>query len=271
MNENHPIITLTTDFGAGSHYIAQMKGAILSINSTAKIVDISHNIQAQNIFQGALVLRDSIGTFPERTIHVVVIDPGVGTDREIFYVSTGDINFVAPNNGVLSLALETKQTSDIRRIKNPEFWRKDVSSTFHGRDIMAPVAAHLSVDFGIAHELGEQVYESELAKLNSPKPSFANGKISGQVVFADSFGNLMTNISKQFLQESNVDVARDRIQCQIGDHVISGICENYQSVETGSAILLFGSSKHLEIAVANGNAESALGISIGEQVTLQIA
>ena len=203
MNKNHPIITLTTDFGFDSHYVGQMKGAILSINPSVTIVDISHSISPQNILEGAMVLRDSARVFPEGTIHVVVIDPTVGTDREIVYIQCDAHHFVGPNNGVLSLAVEKFKVKDLRRIENKELMRPNVSATFHGRDIMAPVAAHLSKNAQVQNQLGPEIEQEQLVLSCFPMPEIYDAEVIGQVVFADTFGNLMTNISTRYLETFN--------------------------------------------------------------------
>ena len=180
----------------GSPYVAAIKGVILSINPDATLVDLSHDIRPQDIRQGALVLADVSWLFPEGTIHVAVIDPGVGTGRPIVYAQIGSQHYVSPDNGLLSELIGRRAPSRIIRLENPRFWRTPVSSTFHGRDIMAPVAAHLSLGLNPA-DLGSEV--ALVKSLDLPKPRIRPGRIDGVVLEIDSFGNLVTDIGQDLL------------------------------------------------------------------------
>ena len=186
------IITLTTDFGLGSPYVAAMKGVMLSINPEARLVDISHAVGPQNVRQGALVLAEATTWFPAGTIHVGVVDPGVGTQRRIVYARIGDQQYIAPDNGLLSrLTLKTRP-SQIITVENPEHWLPSVSNTFHGRDIMAPVAAQLSLGME-PDRLGPP--RAELVELDWPQPRIESNAIVGEVIWIDGFGNLISNIT----------------------------------------------------------------------------
>ena len=190
------VITLSTDFGTGSPYVAAMKGVILSINPQAVIVDVTHAIPAQDVRQGALVLEEAARWFPPETIHVAVIDPGVGTERKIVYARFGDQQFVAPDNGLLSRLALLAPPSTIVTVTEPEHWLLPVSATFHGRDIMAPVAARLSLGLDPAR-LGPA--QTSIEQLDWTEARVAANKIEGTVQSIDSFGNLITDISADAL------------------------------------------------------------------------
>ena len=247
------IITLTTDFGTSDAYIGAMKGVILGINPNATIVDISHDIEPQNILQAAYVLDKAYPYFPKGTIHVVVVDPGVGTERKAVIIKTLEAFFVAPDNGVLSYVVENR--IEAVSITNPRFWRKPVSATFHGRDIFAPVAAHLSLGTS-PHEFGETI--SSLVAFPCPRPRVeADGTIIGHVVHIDRFGNLITDIKRSDLPETN-------LQIEVKGHSIWGLSVSY--AEGGELLALIGSDEHLEIGAENGSAAALLGAKVWEQV-----
>ena len=190
------IITLTTDFGVGSRYVAAMKGVILSINPQAQIVDLSHAVPPHDIRPGAIVLAETARWFPPGTIHVAVVDPGVGSKRRIVYAQIGTQHFVAPDNGLLSRLASLDRPSKIVGVDEPQYWLPEVSRTFHGRDIMAPVAARLSL--GLAPEkLGPPL--KQLVELPWAEVQQVPNRIEGEVIEVDSFGNLITNITRAML------------------------------------------------------------------------
>jgi S-adenosyl-L-methionine hydrolase (adenosine-forming) len=256
------IITLTTDFGTGSPYVAAMKGVILSINPSATVVDITHDIRPQDIRHGAVVLADVTELFPDDTIHVAVVDPGVGTDRPIVYARIGKQNFVVPDNGLLGELLERSPAKQIVRIENREFWREPVSNTFHGRDIMAPVAAHLSL--GISPEKLGAVVES-IGKLELPKPQIRPGRIDGVILEVDSFGNLITNITADMLVGYPMD---ERVCIVCGIYETFGILSAYAQQHADMFVALVGSTNRLELAIVEGNASKRLGLQAGMPVTV---
>ena len=247
------LITLTTDFGAGSYYVASMKGVVLAINPEAALIDGCHAISPQNVRQGAFVLAQLAETFPAGTIHVAVVDPGVGTDRPLVYAGIGGQHFVAPDNGLLHLISQRHAPDQVVAIENPRWWRQPVSATFHGRDILAPVAAHLSrgVDPG---ELGPP--RRELAKLDWPEARIGPKSITGELLFADSFGNLVTNIPADALTL----VPRDTVKVSVEAHETLGIYTTYGDVPPGTLMALLGSSGYLELAVTSDSAAEILGI-----------
>ncbi|MCX6012385.1 MAG: SAM-dependent chlorinase/fluorinase, partial [Chloroflexi bacterium] len=222
------IITLTTDFGYDDSYIATIKGIILSINHSISVIDISHSIQPQNIKQGAFVLQSAAPYFPSGSIHVAIVDPGVGSERNLILVVTPEYFFIAPDNGLLSFII--KNTSyKVYNLINESYWHKPVSSTFHGRDIFAPVAAHLSL--GVSpEELGNKI--DDLVILDSLEPQIISDvQMEGEVIHIDYFGNLITNIAEEMLQNENVTI-------EINRQTINGLCLTYS--EKAGLIALIG-------------------------------
>lgn len=254
-----PIITLTTDFGEDSPYAAAMKGVILAINPSARIVDLSHQIPPQDLDYAACFLRGAIPYFPHGTLHVVVIDPGVGTDRALLYVEVGGHRLLVPDNGCWTQLIgPTSQASLVIRLAEPRLWRQPVSATFHGRDILAPVAGHLSLGVD-PHTLGPQV--TEWVRFEFPQPTLEPGRLAGEVVFVDRFGNLLTNIPGEALAM----VAGPR-HFQVGEHVVDRQVRTYAEAEPGSPVALVSSNGILEIAVSSGNAAQQLGARVGTRV-----
>lgn len=258
-----PIITLTTDFGPNSPYVAQMKGVILARCHEAEIVDITHSIAPQDTREGAIVLCDACRWFPEDAIHVAVVDPGVGTARRLIFARWGARRFLAPDNGLLSLMATESPPDQVVTLENRQFWREGVSATFHGRDILAPVAAHLAQG-GLPEELGSR--QDELITHAWPRPSVLTDAIEGEVFYLDSFGNLVTNIPAGLLLRLE-DRSRATVSC--GGHVISGIGNAYGHSAPGATVALVGSHGRLEIAIVNGNAARQLGIGTGAAVRVR--
>ncbi|MGQ9546853.1 MAG: SAM hydrolase/SAM-dependent halogenase family protein [Dehalococcoidia bacterium] len=270
------IITLTTDFGYDDPYVAAVKGSILSINPEANIIDISHSVPPQNILQAAFMLSIAYRYFPKQTIHMAIVDPGVGSERRGIILKTPSAFFVAPDNGILSYIVDDllpseshslteyghglqevvfKKGLEAAAITDPRFWRHPVSPTFHGRDVFAPVAAGLSLGIAI-YEFGEKI--NSLHILPIPKPSLdSQGTLVGQVLHIDRFGNLITNIKSHDLPAKNVmvEVARHRIQ---------GISDYYAQGKGVMAIA--GSSGYLEISLRDGSACDFLGVAVGHEV-----
>jgi S-adenosylmethionine hydrolase len=257
------IITLTTDFGLGSPYVAAMKGVILSINPEARLVDLSHAVGPQNVRQGALVLAEATTWFPAGTIHVGVVDPGVGTQRRIVYARIGDQQYIAPDNGLLSrLTLKTRP-SQIITVENPEHWLPSVSNTFHGRDIMAPVAAQLSLGME-PDRLGPPL--AALVELDWPQPRIESNAIVGEVVWIDGFGNLISNVT-----EGMLTAIQDRTRATVGieGHTLRGIDRTYGDRPANTPLALVGSSGYLEVSAAGGSAAATLRCESGARVTVR--
>ena len=255
--EDVSIITLTTDFGTDSPYVAAMKGVILSINPAVTIVDITHDIPAQDVQRGAVVLDDVTERFPAETIHVVVVDPGVGTHRAIIYAQIGQHHYIAPDNGLLSrLALRTRP-SKLIQLTNAEFWLEEISNTFHGRDIMAPAAAHLSLGLD-PQRLGSPT--EDLANVDWPDVQQTPTRIEGRVLQIDSFGNLITNITASMLGDRPTD-ERVCIICSIFE--TWGIFQTYGEALDGTFVAVIGSTGRLELALVGDNAAERLGMQVG--------
>jgi len=253
------LITLTTDFGAQDAYVATMKGVILDINPKAIIVDICHSIEQQNIAQAAFIISNAYDYFPRGTIHMVIVDPGVGSQRRAIILKTQNALFVAPDNGVLSYIIsaspEEPQAVDLT---NPKFWRHPVSSTFHGRDIFAPVAAHLSLGIPL-EEFGQAI--TSLSTFPMPHPqTLAKGELLGHILHIDRFGNLITDVIKE-------DLPQGKLSVEIAGRQIKGLSISY--AEGDELLALLDSNGHLEIALKNGSAASLLGARIGDEVRIK--
>jgi S-adenosyl-L-methionine hydrolase (adenosine-forming) len=256
------LITLTTDFGRDSPYVAAMKGVILSVDPAARLVDLTHAVPPQDIRQGAIVLDETAPWFPAGTIHVAVVDPGVGSEREIVYAQMGDWHFLAPDNGLLSRLARRMPPSTIRAVTRAEFWLPTVSATFHGRDIFAPVAARLSL--GLAPErLGPE--RAELVTLDWAEVRVAQGKIEGRIESIDSFGNLISDIPAEKLE--GVPRGEDvTIECD--EHQTQGIFRTYADQPQMTLIALVGSSGKLELAIVGDSAAIMLGVRAGTPLTI---
>ncbi len=257
------VITLTTDFGEGSRYVAAMKGVILSINPDARLVDVSHSIPAQDIRAGAIVLAETSRWFPAGTIHIGVVDPGVGSARRIVYAEIGAQRFVAPDNGLLSRVAAWEKPTKLIGVENSAFWLSSVSATFHGRDIIAPVAARLSMGLS-PDELGRPV--ERIVDLPWAEVQQVANRIDGEVVEVDSFGNLITNITKKMLEgvPRNESVV---ISCD--EHETQGIFATYSDQPTMTFMAHVGSTGRLELAVVDENASAMLGVRVGAPVTVR--
>lgn len=267
------IITLTTDFGNRDPFVGIMKGVILSICPEARIVDLTHEIKPFDILGGALALSSAYRFFPKGTIHLVVVDPGVGTKRKAIAVRAGGHYFVGPDNGVLSLAIQTssQQTVDSRQeekpnvqaveIKNPKVMLKEVSSTFHGRDVFAPAAAHLAKGVPL-NELGPRL--GNMKQLVLPAVRHIRRGIEGEVIAFDRFGNAITNLRGQ----DSVVSSQGKGLVLVGDKPMK-LVKSYGGVTSGEALALWGSHGFLEIAVNQGSAQEALGLVKGTKVSLR--
>jgi len=258
------VITLITDFGLQDGYVGVMKGVITKINPSVKIIDISNNIESQDIFQAAYVLYSSYAYFPKRTIHVVVVDPGVGSKRRVLCLKTKDYLFIAPDNGVLSFIAAREESPSIREITNKKLFLSEISDTFHGRDIFAPTAAHLSKGFSYK-DLGKRV--SKINEIDLPKPIRSpGGVLKGEIIYVDGFGNLITNINRDMvdrLREKSEDLA-----IVVGRRKLNKISNSYADVGVGDVVAIFGSSGYLEISVNHGSARDVLNLKKGDKLGL---
>jgi S-adenosylmethionine hydrolase len=255
------LITLTTDFGTRDWFVGTMKGVMLGIQPRAAIVDIAHEIPPGDIRAGAFALAASFAYFPKGTIHVAVVDPGVGGERKAIAVQTANYSFVGPDNGVLSWALAREEIKAIRALENKTYFLSPISRTFHGRDIFAPVAAHLSSGVPIS-KFGPAL--QNFARLPWPEPRRTGGRVQGEIIYFDRFGNAVTNIRVHDLPSSARKPTRIRMK---GRSLPIG--EFYQAVAPGRALALNGSSGLLEISVNGGSAAEILKLTIGDQLTVE--
>lgn len=230
------------------HYVGAMKGVIFGINPEAEIVDITHSVPKFDVLSGAVALKGFTGYYPRGAIHVAVVDPGVGTRRKPIAVEAGGNYFIGPDNGIFTLIIKESSKVRIREITNRGFMLDAVSSTFHGRDIFAPAAAHISIGADIS-DLGPEVSSPVLHHF--PEPEVVEAGVRGEVVHADSFGNLMTNIPE--------GVVKEGCEVFIGERSLGAPSSSYGSVPEGAVLALIGSSGFLEIAINQGSALESLG------------
>lgn len=258
------IITLTTDYGTNDHLVGTLKGVILKINPDVTIVDITHNVAPFDLLDGALAIGSAYSYFPPKTIHVVVVDPGVGTERRPLLVSGQNQYFVAPDNGVLSVIYEREADNVIVRHANADhYYLQPVSNTFHGRDIFAPVAAWLSKGWQTAG-MGEEIQDFKRFAL--PRPKEADGAVKGVVMRTDAFGNLITNFRQEDLPASAQ--SGGSINLQVGNQQVAKLVDTFAQGSNGEPIAYIGSSGYLEIAVNKGNASRTFSIGRGSPVIL---
>lgn len=248
-------ITITTDFGLDDGYVGTMKGVILSIAPEVTIVDISHAIRPQNILQAIYILSTATPYFPRNTIHIVVVDPGVGTERRPIAVFTERATYIGPDNGVFSGVYRDETVHEIRWLTNPAYRLPRVSNTFHGRDIFAPAAAYLARGVAPA-DLGPLVTDPVTVALPAPERR-PDGSLHGRVLHADRFGNLITDIPEAWLE------GRADWVFTIGGRRIVGFHSTYGRVAPGELLVLGGSDGLLEVAIREGNAAATLGIGPG--------
>jgi len=260
---SRPVITLTTDFGQMDGYVGAMKGVILSICPRAEMVDITHQIRPQAVQQAAYVLSTAAAYFPAGTVHLVVVDPGVGSERRPVAVQTERATYVGPDNGVLSLALHLDPARQAVHLTRPRYRRSSISTTFHGRDIFAPAAAHLACGVAV-EELGKTFPVSDLASLPIPQPEpQPGGGWLCTILHIDRFGNLITNFRPSPHQCA--------IRVGAGGRWIDRISATFSDVAPGDLVAYAGSSGYLEIAVREGSAASHLSLDAGDSVRIEEA
>lgn len=252
------IITLLTDFGLQDVYVGVMKGAIASINPNLKIIDLTHEIPPQNILAARFALINSVPYFPSDTVHVAVIDPGVGSERKGVAIALKDCFLIGPDNGLFTDILEKYEPIEAVELTNSEYWlNPNPSNTFHGRDIFAPVAAHIASGVPLKN-LGVRIDIDSLKKINNVQYEQLNKEIIGIIQYVDNFGNLITNIPSKILENKSWIVTIDEKIMAKG--------ETYSNVDTGELIALIGSHGWLEIAVNCGNAKIKLQKNLGDQI-----
>jgi S-adenosyl-L-methionine hydrolase (adenosine-forming) len=259
----NPIITLTTDYGTNDHLVGVLKGVILKINPEVTLIDITHAVTPYDLLDGALQIASAYTYFPPRTIHVVIVDPGVGTERRPILVSGQNQYFIAPDNGVLSGVYEKEQNVLVRHLTSEHYFMQPVSKTFHGRDVFAPVAGWLSKHWQPA-SMGEVI--DDFKRFAMPKPKEADGAVKGVVLKVDSFGNLITNFRPEDLPAESVE--KGEVNLQVGSHPVTRMVTMFASGNAGEPVVYIGSSGYVEIAVNKGNAAKTLGIGRGAPVVL---
>jgi S-adenosylmethionine hydrolase len=251
-----PLITLTTDFGEASPYVAAMKGVILSVNPAARLLDLTHQVPPQDVRHAAYFLAGCVPCFPRGAIHLIVVDPGVGGDRALLCVEIGGQRLLAPDNGCWTTLEARLGPPAVFRLAERRFWREPVSDTFHGRDVLAPAAGHLSL--GVEpRALGPRV--ERWVRLALPEPRAEMNGIAGEVVFVDGFGNLLTNIPAEAWEQRPTRVV-------IGGREVARRVRTYGEAAAGTAVALVSSAGTLEVAVVEGNAARVLGAGVGTPV-----
>jgi S-adenosylmethionine hydrolase len=252
------IIALLTDFGVRDYFVGAMKGAILSVNADAKIVDITHEIPPQDVKTAAFTLQACYADFPEKTIFVAIVDPGVGSNRKAILVETEKYFFIAPDNGLLSFIFDER--SSVFELTNERFFRQTISRTFHGRDVFAPVAAHLSN--GVApNEFGEKIKEFIRFETPAPRKVYVD-KIEAEIIHVDRFGNLITNLKAEDLPEN--------FSLEIGGKTIDRRRNFYAEAERDELFMIWGSAGFLEVASAQNSASKLLNAENGAKVLISI-
>lgn len=263
-----PPIVLLTDFGFKDSYVGVMKGVIRKICRHADVIDLSHNIVPQDVAEAAFVLAASYRYFPADTIFTCVVDPGVGTERAVLCLEANEQVFLAPDNGLLSVIAEECAEPRIHRVTEEEYFLKDGSTTFHGRDIFAPVAAHLAE--GLEPEkLGALVRNIKRLQLPNPVRT-ADGSLRGEIIYIDQFGNLITNIRDSTI-ERTFNQPREELEVRVKRRSASGLVRAYADMPEGELVALIGSSGYLEVAVNKGSAAQRLGCEKGDSVTVTVS
>ncbi len=256
------LITLTTDFGTDDWFVGTMKGVIAAKSAEAKVVDLSHGIAPGDIRAGAFALMAGSRYFPHQTVHVAIVDPGVGSERSAIVVDTRDYFFIGPDNGVLSWALRNEEVREIWRLENSAYFLDDVSRTFHGRDVFAPVAAAVSERMALSN-LGSPV--DDFVKLAWPEINGTDGEVCGEILYIDRFGNALTNISHDDLGA----LPKTDLKVCLQGEVVASVGEYYSSVKAGGPVGIFGSSGFLELAVNGGDAARKFSLEAGGNISLR--
>ncbi|HEX9760924.1 MAG TPA: SAM-dependent chlorinase/fluorinase [Candidatus Acidoferrales bacterium] len=257
-----PIITLTTDYGTSDHLVAAMKGVILKINPEAVIVDISHSVMPFDVLDGALVIGQAYKWFPPRTVHIVIVDPGVGSQRRPLLVTGDQHYFVAPDNGVLSMVYEKEPKVTVRHVTAEHYFLSPVSNTFHGRDIFAPVAAWMTKNWQTP-SFGDEI--TDYVRFSLPKAKTADGAVKGVVLKVDNFGNLVTNLTPDDVPQL---LGGGSFKIVVNGKEITRLAQNYTQGAQGELLAIVGSSGYIEISTNRGSAARALGVQRGAEVSV---
>ena len=256
LETDNKLIALLTDFGTKDYFVGAMKGAILSINPHARIVDITHDIEPQNIRAASFTLRACYRDFPAKTIFVAVVDPGVGSNRKAVLVETSDYYFIAPDNGLLSFVFNQQENAKIFELTNEEFFARRVSATFHGRDVFAPIAAYLSKGVAL-HSFGARTENFVRSEEAEPK-RISTGEIEAEIIHADRFGNLITNLTDDDLPEN--------FRLVINETTIDKRHSFFAEAGTGELFTIPGSAGFLEIVAFRDSARRLLNAEVGDKI-----
>ncbi|HLM60184.1 MAG TPA: SAM-dependent chlorinase/fluorinase [Pyrinomonadaceae bacterium] len=253
------VIALLTDFGTEDYFVGAMKGGIFSINEKANIVDITHDIPPQNIAAARFTLRACYKNFPEKTTFVAVVDPGVGSERRAILVETENYYFIAPDNGLLSFVFSEEKNFKVYELTEEKFFAEKVSRTFHGRDIFAPIAAHLSKSIP-SNSFGAEI--KDFVRLPSIEPrKISEKEIEAEIIYVDRFGNLITNLESTHLPE--------KFRLEIGSQTIDKLQLFYAEAEKSELFMIFGSAGFLEIVAFQDSAKDTLKVETGEKILLK--
>jgi hypothetical protein len=261
--EPYRTVTLTSDFGVQDPYVGVMKGVMLKINPRLHLVDLTHAIAPQDIRAAAFLLSHSFGFFPRNSLHVVVVDPGVGTARRAILVASENHFFLAPDNGVLGLIEKVEEVRAVYEITASHYYLPEQSSTFHGRDVFAPIAAWFTRGVG-PELLGERI--ESVQRLELPAPVAHGTVLAGQVVHVDRFGNLISNLDKDGLRGVLSSTGAKRMSVEIGGRDLGALRRTYAEGPDGTPFPLIGSYGTVEVAIKGGNAAASLGLSSGAEI-----
>jgi S-adenosylmethionine hydrolase len=261
-----PIITLLSDFGLKDPYVAEMKAVIMGICPEARIIDVSHDIEKFNIRMGAFVLASAAPHFLKGTIHVAVVDPGVGTKRRAILVKTSHAFYVGPDNGLLLLAAQKQGIKHVYNITNPRYMLSRVSKTFHGRDIFAPAAAHLA-SWSNPTDFGPEIHDYVIPKF--AKPELTGNELQGEVLHIDDFGNIITNISAEDFEKTPIkEGSTFHLRFKDKGVIALRFCSAYGEAQVGKPLALIGSHNFLEISINQGNASKKFRTKTGDPITV---
>lgn len=266
MKSKRKIITLLTDFGSRDSYVAEMKAIILSIYPEATLIDITHEVVETNVVQGAYILARSVGFFPKGSIHLAVVDPGVGGVRRPIVIEATSAVLIGPDNGLLASAAERLGLKHIYLIENKKYIPSRVSETFHGRDIFAPIAAYIASGI-LPAEFGREIFDITQSPI--PKSKLLGKKIGGEIIYVDKFGNLVTNIESKLLHTLGVKCGETlKLRVGRGKQIKVKLVKSYSDVSSGGLLLIPGSGYSIEISVNLGSAAEILTAGIGIEIEL---
>ena len=260
------VIALLTDFGVDDPYVGVMKGVILSINPSAVIVDVTHSIGKYQIIQGALILKSYYRYFPRGTVFIVVVDPGVGSARRAIVIRTSSYVFIGPDNGILTPAAFDDGVIDVYEVR--KYTLPAISRTFHGRDVFAPVAAHISMGKPI-EDIGERIDVKGIISIEISRAEIRNGEIIGEIIYIDSFGNAVTNIHPSSLRSLGVEEG-GLVSVRVGEvQYETPWVKAYSDVEQGKLLIITNSFNYIELSINQGNASEALKLKIGSKIIVK--